>query len=97
MDELYVEDFFKKVQREPKGLDTIKPLDVPFVAVVEKTDYARQMKFYLGQLENQLALEFKNSADFQFLITKIKVFIQNENSAGVYQLLTELEELMDLS
>lgn len=97
MEELYVEDFFKKVQRQPKGLDSSKPLDVPLVAAVEKTDYARQMKFYLDQLENQLALEFKNSADFQFLITKIKVFIQNENRAGVYQLLTDLEELMDLS
>lgn len=70
------------------------PVDKPSVEAYETVN---QIGFYLDQLEKALFQEFENSADFRFIISKIRDKLRDKKTDGIHELLTELEELMELS
>jgi len=70
------------------------PVDTPSVESYETTN---QISFYLDQLEKELFQEFENCSDFRFIFSKIRNKLRDKDTRGIYELLTDLEELMELS
>lgn len=107
MDELYTESFFTRsaaisVKNEPAVVISqaveLKASEVeiekPLVEIYETT---HQMHFHLDQLEKAIFNEFDSASDFQFIFSKIRAKLKQKNTEGIYELLTDLEELLDLS
>lgn len=86
----------------PEPVREIKKEKSPVQAPAEKPsgenyEIAHQMGFYMDQLEKALFQEFENSSDFRFILSKIREKLRDKKTDGIYELLTELEELMELS
>lgn len=105
MDELYTESFFTKsagvaVKNEkpaPVALQATE-VDVPIEkSLVEVYEATNQMSFYLDQLEKAIFNDFDSASDFQFTFSKIRAKLKQKSTDGIYELLTDLEELLDLS
>ncbi|MCE5318349.1 MAG: hypothetical protein LLG04_13445 [Parachlamydia sp.] len=94
---------FQEPVREVKKENIPKlPVQAPVEkAPVEKSlesyETVNQMNFYLDQLEKELFQAFENSSDFRFIIAKIRDKLREKKTQGIYELLTDLEELMELS
>lgn len=85
-----VQEIKKEIQKSPEPIPVEKPSSEGYETV-------NQISFYLDQLEKALFQEFANSADFRFIIAKIRDKLRDKKTDGIHELLTDLEELMELS
>lgn len=63
---------------------------------VEMYEWASQMLVGLDQLEREVKVKHQNFADFSFLFDKIRQKVRAKKNDGVYEHLTNLEELLEV-
>lgn len=84
-----------------KKIETTAPVAAveaaPDKSLVEIYETTNQMNFYLDKLEKALFDDYKNFSDFEFIIKDVRTKIKDKQMDGVYDLLAELEELVDLA
>ena len=96
LEDFYIEPFFKK-ETPLQAVVEKPPSPVLKEPPVELYEITHQMSYHLDQLEKAIGENYENPSDFRFVIVKIKEKLKTKNLDGIFDLLTELEELMDLS
>ncbi len=95
MNELYVESFSK----QEKSVQIISEIRNPTIieeTPVEIYELAHQMIIHLDQLEKEITDAYGSFTDFRFIFDKIKKKLKAKNTEGIFDLLADLEELIDL-
>ncbi|MCE2983459.1 MAG: hypothetical protein LW832_07830 [Parachlamydia sp.] len=94
MDELIVENFFRR-QKSETAILSQEPSALA-ENFQEITDIPYEMGLYLDRLEKEVETHYKEYADYQCIFHKIRLTLKHNSVEGIIELLDHLEELLDL-
>jgi hypothetical protein len=95
MNELYIENFSKQ-ERSVQPIREIKNSTIIEDTPVEIYELTHQMIIHLDRLEKEITNDCKDFTDFRFIFDKIKKKLKAKDVEGIFEMLADLEELIDL-